>query len=111
MFFQFVKSKLPSHLSLVDELADLLEISIDSAYRRIRGEKSISLEEVKTLCAHFQISLDHVLNVESNSTVFFGNWVDIESFDFKKYLEDMLHQLQLIGSGNGGYCRKFEFLW
>ncbi len=99
-FFQQIKSKIPSHLSLVEEIAELLNISTDSAYRRIRGEKPISLEEVQKLSSHFRISLDHLLNVRSNSTVFFGDWVDVESFDFGKYLDDMLMQLREIGSGN-----------
>ena len=98
-FFQHLKSKLPPHLSFVEEVAEQLNISTDSAYRRIRGEKPISLEEVKKLCTQYRISLDHVLNIESNSTVFFGNWVDVETFDFAKYLDDMLMQLQLIGNG------------
>jgi hypothetical protein len=98
-FFQHIKSKLPPHLSFVEEIAELLNISTDSAYRRIRGEKQISLEEVQKLCTHFHLSLDHVLSIESNSTVFFGDWVDVDNFDFARYLEDMLLQLQLIAKG------------
>ena len=37
LFFQHLKSKMPAHLSMVEEVAELLGISIDSAYRRIRG--------------------------------------------------------------------------
>lgn len=102
-FFQHIKSKLPTHLSFVEEIAEHLNISTDSAYRRIRGEKPISLEEVQKLCTHFRISLDHLLNVESNSTVFFGSWVDVESFDFEKYLKDMLMQLQMISENGNMY--------
>jgi hypothetical protein len=46
--FVLIKHTLPSHISLVDEIADLLDISYDSVYRRIRGEKPISLNELKT---------------------------------------------------------------
>jgi len=104
-FFHHIKSRLPSHLALVDEVAELLNISNDSAYRRIRGEKPLSFEEVQKLCRHFQISLDHVMNINSTSTVFFGSWVDKESFDFDKYLLDMLHQLQAMQSNPG--CRMY----
>jgi len=41
-FFQHIKSLLPQHKSLVDEVADLLDISNDSSYRHIRDEKPIS---------------------------------------------------------------------
>src|SRR5204863_10152378 len=87
MFFQFVKSKLPSHLSLVDELADLLEISIDSAYRRIRGEKIISLDEISKIASHFKLSVDQLLNLKaSDAKMFTGNYVTPENFNFEMYL-------------------------
>ena len=38
-FFQELKSIIPPYSSLVDEIAELLQVSMDSAYRRIRGEK------------------------------------------------------------------------
>ena len=38
--FQQIKSKLPATVSAVDEIAKLLNISSDSAYRRMRGEKT-----------------------------------------------------------------------
>ena len=49
--FQHIKAKLPSHISLVDELAQVMDVSTDSAYRRIRGEKPISLEEIFFSCS------------------------------------------------------------
>ena len=39
-----IKDALPSNMSLVDELADLLQVSNDSAYRRMRGETALSIE-------------------------------------------------------------------
>jgi DNA-binding Xre family transcriptional regulator len=96
IFFQHIKSKLANHVSFVEDIADLLGISTDSSYRRIRGEKPITFDEIQKLCRHYQVSLDHILSINSNSTVFFGNWVDVEHFDFEKYLTDMLNQLNLI---------------
>ena len=48
--FNHLKEKLPPHLSLVDELEDLLDLSADSVYRRIRGDKPITMAELKTIC-------------------------------------------------------------
>ena len=95
-FFQHIKSKLPAHVSFAEEIADVLAISTDSSYRRIRGEKPISFEEIQKLCRTYQVSLDHILSIDTNSTVFYGNWVDVDNFDFEKYLSDMLMQLSLI---------------
>ncbi|MGZ3753403.1 MAG: helix-turn-helix domain-containing protein [Mucilaginibacter sp.] len=61
LFFNHIRSKLPSHLSFVDEVAELLNISNDSAYRRIRGEKPLGLDEVQVLCNKHHVSLDQLL--------------------------------------------------
>ena len=37
-FLDAIKQMLPASTSLVSEISDLLEVSNDSAYRRIRGE-------------------------------------------------------------------------
>jgi len=95
-FFRHLKSILPGHLSLVDEVAELLGISNDSAYRRIRGEKPISLEEIQKLCIRYHISLDQLINVESESTIFFGKNLDGDNFDLDKYLDYLLINLKLI---------------
>src|SRR5215831_6461222 len=95
LFFQHIKNNLPPHLSLVDEIAELLNISNDSAYRRIRGEKGIAFDELRTLCLHFKISLDQLLYLNSESIIFTGKAVDHSNFTFDLYLQDMLSQLQL----------------
>ena len=95
-FFNHIKSKLPAHLSLVDEVSGLLDISSDSAYRRIRGEKPIGLDEIQVLCNKYQVSLDQLLQIQTNTVIFSGNKVDPLLFDFKKYLEDVQSSLQLI---------------
>ena len=69
-FFNTVKSTIPSHISMVDSIAEILNISYDSVYRRIRGEKPLSMSEIKKLCDHFHISLDQVLQLESDNVVF-----------------------------------------
>lgn len=98
LFFQHVRSQLPPHLTLVDETADVLSISTDSAYRRIRGEKPISFEELKKLCSHFNISLDQFLHLQNNSIIFAGQNVDNSQFNYEMYLNSVLGQLQLMNS-------------
>ena len=97
-FFQHIKGLLPSHLSLVDEVAETLNISNDSAYRRIRGEKSIALEEIKKLCLQFKISLDQLLHLNTNSVLFTGHLADRTNFSFELYIQDFLLQLEIINT-------------
>ena len=61
--FQQIKYKLPASASVVDEVAKLLNISSDSAYRRMRGEKQITFEELCALCGNYQVSLDQLMNI------------------------------------------------
>lgn len=98
LFFQHVKNLLPPYKSLVDEVADLLEISVDSAYRRIRGEKYIDLEEIKKISQHFKISLDQVFNLESSAIVFHGKLNSFTKDSFGDWMEDTYRQLQLVHS-------------
>jgi hypothetical protein len=96
IFFESIKGSLPRNISLADEVADVLDISADSAYRRIRGEKMLSLEEIQVLCNHFKISVDEVLSLHTNATSFSGRFLDASTFSLDKYLQDMLEQLSSI---------------
>ncbi len=94
--FQHLKVQLPPHLALVDEVAELLEISPDSAYRRIRGEKSLTLEELQKLCAHFKLSVDQLLNLQSDAFIFNGQLTNSSDFTFEAWLETDIKHLQQI---------------
>jgi len=96
MLFNHVRARLPEHLSLVDEVAELLNISNDSAYRRIRGEKTIALDELRTICNKYRISLDQLLLIKTNTVIFSGNKLDNASFGFKEYLRDVIEYLELF---------------
>ncbi len=96
--FASIKNTLPSHISLVDTLADLLDLSYDSVYRRIRGEKPISLNELKILCEHFNISLDQALQFKNDTVVFNAPDINGSDPDFREYLKGMLKQMKYFNS-------------
>lgn len=92
-FFDQLKQQLPGHLTLVDEVADLLHISNDSAYRRIRGDKALSFTEIQKLAMHFNVSLDQFLHLQAPTLTFSGNFINRENFDFSSYLQSIVNQL------------------
>ena len=96
--FNAIKSKAGENLLLADEIAKLLDISTDSAYRRIRGEKTISLDELHTLCSHYAISLDKLMGVQSGGFMFEGNFLDSKTFRFDAYLKSVMNNLAYISS-------------
>ncbi len=95
-FFRQIKEILPAHLSLVDEVSDLLNISNDSAYRRIRGEKILSLDELSILCESFKLSIDSLIGLKSDTVTFHSYMLQKEKFLFEDYLRcirDDMHKL------------------
>jgi hypothetical protein len=96
--FQKIKELLPPHASLVDVVAEILHVSSDSAYRRIRGETPLVLDEARELCNHYQLSLDQILNAQSGSTLFQNVRINVKSYSYEQYLKDLLKQLQYVSS-------------
>lgn len=94
--FQHIKIKLPPHSSLVDEVAAVLDVSTDSAYRRIRGDKALSLEELHKLCERFQLSLDQLLSLKSEALIFSGSFIHPSSFQFDQYLKSAIRHVKYM---------------
>jgi plasmid maintenance system antidote protein VapI len=86
LLFQQIKERLPENLSFVHEIAELLEISYDSAYRRIRGEKELSLEELVKIGSKFGISIDALLNLKGNNVIFRNYSLESSRFVIKDWL-------------------------
>ncbi len=93
-FLKQIKNQLPPHLSLVDAIAEQLNISNDSAYRRLRGEKHLTFDEIQILSAHYKISLDSFLHLQNDSLTFWGRNIDRGTFDFENYLQGIVSQLE-----------------
>lgn len=96
--FQRIKEFLPPVTSLVDKVAEILNISSDSAYRRIRGETPLVLDEARELCLYFKISLDQLLDVKSGSILFQGVRVNTHNYNYIAYLKELQKQLLYISS-------------
>jgi hypothetical protein len=94
--FQQIKAKIPDNLSFVHEIAELLEISYDSAYRRIRGEKELSLEELHRLSHRFEVSLDVLLGLQSNHVVFRKFALQPGTFYIKDWLSKIREDIKRI---------------
>jgi len=94
--FQRIRERIPAGASLADEVSTHLYISQDSAYRRIRGETLLVLEEAQVLCAAYGLSLDEVLQVREHSIAFQFMRLNNENYGFGPYLNgirDGLRQL------------------
>lgn len=96
--FNHLKENLPPHLSMVDELCDLLGLSADSVYRRIRGEKPITLNELKRICEHYHLSVDHLLQLQNSSVLFDAPGMNTAPGEFVDYMKGMVMQFKHFNS-------------
>ena len=104
--FQQIKEKLPVHVSFVHELSELLGISYDSTYRRIRGEKELSFEELRILSDHYKISLDTLFNVNSQNILFNSLAIGEQGFTFVQWLQEILSEIKDIHA-----CKEKEIIY
>lgn len=95
-FLYHIADIIPSNCTLVNELSDLLEISTDSAYRRLRGETALTFDEIIILCNKFNISFDFINGLASNSVTFrYGNNGKTKA-EFVDYLTSICNDLELL---------------
>ena len=98
--FRRIKEILTPETSMVDSVASILHITTDSAYRRIRGETLLVLDEARELCNYFKLSLDHVLDAQEGSTLFQNVRVNTRNYTYDVYLKAILKQLNDISNAN-----------
>lgn len=96
--FQQIKAKIPDQASLIDEIVKLLDISADSVYRRMRGEKPVTFDELYKLCTHYRISLDQLMEIQTGAFMFQGQPLDSRTFRFDAYLTGALQSMTYMNS-------------
>ncbi|MDR0431093.1 MAG: helix-turn-helix transcriptional regulator [Tannerellaceae bacterium] len=65
--FDIIKSRTSEQYRMSIELEEVLGVSQDAVYRRMRGDTELSLTEVSKLCKHYNLSVDKILNEEAES--------------------------------------------
>ncbi|MDR0682786.1 MAG: hypothetical protein LBG15_13220 [Dysgonamonadaceae bacterium] len=81
LLFQTIKQKLPDSAAFANVIGDVLNVSSDSVYRRLRGEKVLTLPETELLCKHFNISLDTLWGNTTNNIIFRQALANPEALD------------------------------
>jgi len=94
LLFNYLKNSLPPNVSLAYEISEVLHMNVDSAYRRIRCEKNLSLDEVVVLCRHYSISLDQFFKTGGNSMLFTWLLDPLSGDYFLQYLKNQLNTVE-----------------
>jgi hypothetical protein len=94
--FRHIKNMLPQPASLADVVSDILHVSIDSAYRRIRGETPLVLDEAALLCKHFNLSLDQLMALKPDDVLLRNVRIRNDGFSYQQYLLSLHQQLTAL---------------
>lgn len=94
--FRRIKELLPDDISMVDTISEILHISNDSAYRRLRGETPLVLEEALTLCRHFHLSFDQLSDPRTGSILFQNISINNNRYSYEQYLEELVGLVKQI---------------
>ncbi len=96
-FLEQIRNRIPENVAFADELAELLNISRDSAYRRIRGETVLSLDEVKKLYDRYGVSIDSILSPSSNMALFHHRALTHE-YSLDRWMNSVSKNLELVST-------------
>ena len=98
--FEVIKHSLREDETLGLVVSDILSLSTDAVYRRIRLETLMTIEEVRKLCVHFNISFDALMEIKSGNASFAYLQLNQGDFTIEKYLEGILNGLGRLRSIN-----------
>lgn len=82
-----IMNTLPENIKPVNYFMDLLDIGKESAYRRLRGEKPLSLEEIYKLSSELGFSLDEIFDNKKTRSFAFNYAGSIEKNPEENFLE------------------------
>lgn len=96
LFLKRIEDLIGNSSSLVFEMSEILNISTDSAYRRMRGETLLSIDEIIKLCDRFNVSFDAFTRVESGLVTFAYSEMEGKTNNLLDYLKGVLKDLTSI---------------
>lgn len=97
-FLQQLNELTPPNSSIVNEISDLLNISIDSAYRRLRGQTIMDLDEIITLCRHYHFSFDSFMSSDEGTVSFNYTNINGEKNNFEDLFNSLYRDISIIES-------------
>jgi hypothetical protein len=95
-FISRIKQLIPPGYGLAEELADILGISTDSAYRRIRGETDLTLDEIYRIGKKYPISIDDLFSNRSDTVTFGYTKLTDSAENFESYLTRVNTHLDML---------------
>ncbi len=94
--FQQIKMRISEGEKLSEVIARILNVSPNTAYKRIKGITTLNLDDLLKLSSHFNISLDNlILNIEDN-VVFKFSALNGQPKSYTEYLSPIFQLSELV---------------
>lgn len=106
-FVTLLRLLVPAQVNLARDIAELLEISSDGAYRRLRCETAFSLDEAVRICMHYSIPLETLNSKVDDVVTFQFSRLDDQAASYIAYLNhlsDQLHRISRHAEGKIHYA-------
>ncbi|TAE53242.1 MAG: hypothetical protein EAZ89_07595 [Bacteroidetes bacterium] len=95
LLLERIREQVPSNALLAQELSEALDLNIDSAYRRIRGDTTFRADELIVIAQKYNISIDDLTGVAGQKAIpFFSSALNRGAIDFEDYLLQVLSVLK-----------------
>jgi hypothetical protein len=94
--FEEILSRFPRRPDAVEALTKLLNLGQDAIYRRMRGDSTLSSDEIALLAKTFKVSLDKFIFEKSDSVVFTFNPFSHKVRSFDDYLKGIEEDLEMM---------------
>lgn len=94
-FFEAIKTALPEYQNLAQSIAEVLEISTNEAYKKLKGTSTLSMPQIIKLSDSFGIPFSYQPS-QLPSVSFNYLYIDRETPNMLGYLQDLLKNLKSI---------------
>lgn len=99
LLLKAIRNRLSKEMSLIDEIASVLDISYDASHRRVSLKSKFSIEETVSLCNHYEIAMDAIFGNKTN--VLFNKTKEVQSLeDLILYFKDSVENLKEFKNSN-----------
>lgn len=100
-FVAQLKSIVASHINLAEELADILNISTDSVYRRLRSQSAFTIDEIGIIAEKFDIPMESIFSTTKEHVSFNFNPLYNQTNNFHAYMKWYADYLSSLASVPG----------
>ena len=96
-----LKEKIPKNISITDEVASILGINYDAAYRRLTGKVVFSINEAVHLSKKLDISLNELFEIGESNSYLIRETQPIKNLnDFYGYFESLHKELAPLANND-----------